>query len=69
MRLQRGTDWYCIGGKNTDISRAVNGIDTDDCVIVDESGSAEKAPCGAGGSRPVLKVLERVPKMDVGKQR
>lgn len=61
----RGTDWYCIGDKNTDISRAVNGIDTDDCVIVNESGSAEKAPCGTDGSRPVLKVLERVPKMDV----
>lgn len=61
-----GTDRYCIGDKDVDLAKAINGIDIDDCVVVDGSGSAEKASCDASDSRPVLKVLKDVSKLSVG---
>ncbi len=51
-----GTHWFCIGDKDVDLAKAINGVATDDCVVTSES-SAEKAPCNTSGSRPVLKVL------------
>jgi hypothetical protein len=59
-----GTRWFCIGDKDVDLAKAINDVDTDDCVVTNDS-SAEKAPCNAPDSRPVLKVLKDVNKISV----
>lgn len=61
-----GSDWYCIGRKDIDPAKAINGVAVGDCVVVKGSASAERAPCGTTGGRPVLKVLKDVLKLSVG---
>ncbi len=61
-----GRNWYCIGDKDLDLTKAINGINTDECIVVNGSAAAEKSPCDASGSRPVLKVLKNVSKISVG---
>ncbi len=59
-----GARWFCIGDKGVDLAKAINNVDKDDCVVTNES-SAEKAACNASGSRPVLKVLKDVLKVNL----
>jgi hypothetical protein len=55
-----GRNWYCIGDKDLDLTKAINGINTDECIVVNGSAAAEKSPCDASGSRPVMNASARV---------
>lgn len=60
-----GTSFYCIGDKDLDLAKAINGVEPDECVVVNGSAPAEKSSCDAPESRPVLKVLQDVSKLSV----
>lgn len=46
----------CVGEKDADPARAVNGAKVGECLTV-SGQDAERAPCGSG-SRPILKILK-----------